>query len=572
MELTSAPLHPANPYPADLATNVAATADLTWTPGDMELIRNGGFETTNFTGWVRVNVGAGGGGVNNNTYVTDGTRRAFNNTIMDPPYAGNYSAVTDMDNAGLISMYQDVVVPGGVGSVWLTWADQIHNFFNTFVAEEPPQRQEYRVEVRNASNTVLAVPYRTEPGDPVWTTWNKRAFDVTPYKGRTLRIAFVQEQWQNFFHMYYDNVSVRVRDTGALTYDVFFGTNAVPGSNDFRATVSTGSFSLPQLQPLKTYFWRVDARMGTNVFAGPVWRFTTAPIGPVDHFTWEPILSPQSPATAFSVSVTARDAFENVVTNYSGAATVTARNVQATQSAALYSAFSASAYATFENATVGYSFTPNADLIVTSFDSAGRRIWTDDGILVGTHPPIHLRAGKTYRLVTYSPGLATNYMHFDGPSTFPHGTLNQAYEGTGDAFPNRPHPARWFQISFGYTVNTLSSPVLSQSAQFTAGSWTSAINIPSTGWIQLSATDNAAATGNANLFLVADNMRLEIARTPAGQLVLRFSSMAGQTYWLETSQDLNAWVPFGSSIPGSGGIVEQPVTAGGSPAFFRLVR
>ena len=251
---------------------------------------------------------------------------------------------------------------------------------------------------------------------------------------------------------------------------------------------------------------------------------------------------------------------------------MTARTVEATQSAALYNAFSSSAYATFENATVGYSFTPNADLIVTSFDAAGRRIWTDDGILVGTHPPVHLRAGKTYRLGMYSPGLVTNYMHFDGPSTFPHGTLNQAYEGAGDSCPTRPHPARWFQISFGYTVNTLSSPILSQSAQFTAGSWNGPIGIPSTGWIQFLASDNAGATGNANLFLVSENLRLEIVKSLAGDLVLRFSSMAGQTYWLETSQDLNTWVPFGSSIPGSGGIMERPVTAEGSPAFFRLVR
>src|SRR5689334_4675479 len=163
-EVFSAPLQPANPYPANLATNIPANADLTWTPGDMELIVNGNFETANFTGWQRVNGGGGGGGANNNTYINDGRRAAFFPGVTnDPPFAGNYCAVTDQDGPGFISMYQDVVVPAGVGSVSLTWADQIHNFFNTFVAEDPPQRQEYRAELRAVNNTVLRVLYRTQP-------------------------------------------------------------------------------------------------------------------------------------------------------------------------------------------------------------------------------------------------------------------------------------------------------------------------------------------------------------------------------------------------------------------------
>jgi len=303
-----------------------------------------------------------------------------------------------------------------------------------------------------------------------------------------------------------------------------------------------------------------------------VWRFTTAPIGPADHFTWEPILATQSPATPFNVSVTARDVFENVVTNFSGTALVTGRTVQDTQTYSLYDSLSSSAYSAFENATVGYSFTPNTDLIVTSFNGVGKvSLWSDDGILIGTHPPLHLRAGKTYRLGMYSPGIATNYLRFDGPSTFPHGMLNQAYEGTGDAFPTRPHPARWWQVSFGYVVTTLSSPILSQSVPFTAGSWNGLLSIPSTGWIQLTASNNNV-TGNANLFEVAENMRLEIGRTALGEPVLRFHSVAGRSYLIEASQDLSAWIPFGSTIPGSGAVIERPISLDGSRAFFRLVR
>src|SRR6185503_8666214 len=103
LNLSSAPLQPSNPSPADLVANVPANADLSWGSGDMELITNGNFESANFNGWVRVNGGGGGGGANNNTYINDGVRRPFNGDIAYPPFAGSYSAVTDQDGPGLIS-------------------------------------------------------------------------------------------------------------------------------------------------------------------------------------------------------------------------------------------------------------------------------------------------------------------------------------------------------------------------------------------------------------------------------------------------------------------------------------
>src|SRR5688572_2138096 len=75
----AAPIDPAQPNPPNLANNVPASVDLTWTPGDSELIVNGGFEMGNFTGWSRVNTfggGGGGGGSLNNSYInTNGTFR-----------------------------------------------------------------------------------------------------------------------------------------------------------------------------------------------------------------------------------------------------------------------------------------------------------------------------------------------------------------------------------------------------------------------------------------------------------------------------------------------------------------
>ncbi|HKQ36731.1 MAG TPA: hypothetical protein VJ063_01560 [Verrucomicrobiae bacterium] len=572
LDLSSAPLAPANPYPADLATNVPANADLTWTPGDMELIRNGGFEITNFTGWVRVNEGGGGGGANNNTYINDGRRAAFFPGVTnDPPFAGTYCAVTDQDGPGSITLYQDVFVPAAVGSVWFTWADQIHNFANIFSSDPPPNTQEYRVEVRATNNSVLALCYRTEPNDPVWTAWNKRAFDLTPYKGRTVRIAFQEVQWRNFFHMYYDNVSVRVRDTGPVTYDVFLGTNAVPSSNEFRGTVTSGTFALPQLLPQTKYFWRVNTRIGADVFPGPVWQFTTAAVGPLDHFTWAPIASPQAPGTPFGVLLMARDAGENLLTNFAGIATVAARSIESASTNTLQGDVIPSAYAAFENATVGYSFTPNQDLLVLGFHGqpgAKISIWTDDGLLLGSQPPIQLFGNRTYRLGSHLPGTSTNYLRFDGLSTFPHGTFGQAYEGTGDAFPTRLHPARWWEIDMIYIAATVSSPILSQAVQLSGGSWNGTLSIPSTGLIDLRGSDSNGHVGVANVFSVAENLRVEMLR----DFLLRFRATAGRDYLIEISDNLADWSPFGPAIHAAGAIIERPIAPTNGRAFFRVQR
>ena len=568
LEVFGAPLHPANPYPADQATNVPANADLTWTPGDPELVRNGGFETGNTTGWVRFNAGQGNG---NNTYITNQNYIPFSGEPSFQPFAGNFCAMTDQDGPGLISMYQDVSIPASAGSVQLTWAHRLRNYFNTFDSSPPPQRQEYRLEIRSLTDTVLAIAYRTQPGDPVRTPWIKRNFDLTPYKGQTVRVAFVQEQWLSFFHLYYDNVSVRVGDTGPVTYDVYFGTNSSP---TLHGTVSNGTFALPQLTPQRTYFWRVNARMGANTFTGPLWRFTTAPVGALDHFTWEPIPSPQTPGTPVGVTLSARDGAENLVTNVTGSVTVTARNVSSLETNSIQGDAAGAAFTTFENATVGYSFTPDTDLLVIGFRSdPGSKVslWRDDGVLL-SGLPVQLSAGRTYRLGTYSAGTATNFLRFDAPSTFAHGTIHQAYEGAGDAFPTVPHPARWFMVDLIYAVPTLSAPITASAAEFNNGWWNGAITVPSAGLVQLQAADTTGHAGVANLFVVASDLRIELVRGMESGMTLRFPSVAGRDYFLETSGTLgtNDWTPFGSLIPGTGGLIEQSVSPGGAPAFFRL--
>jgi uncharacterized repeat protein (TIGR01451 family) len=99
-----------------------------------------------------------------------------------------------------------------------------------------------------------------------------------------------------------------------ITNDVYFGTNPTPGPSEFLGTTTNTIWALPNLYPQTTYYWQIVARK-TGVTPGPVWRFTTRGL---DHFTWNSVPSPQFVNQPFSVTVSAKDAFETTVSNFTG--------------------------------------------------------------------------------------------------------------------------------------------------------------------------------------------------------------------------------------------------------------
>jgi hypothetical protein len=62
---------------------------------------------------------------------------------------------------------------------------------------------------------------------------------------------------------------------GAASFDVYFGTDPVPGPAQFRGTQAAVTYEMPALEPYVTYYWRVDARNDTGVAQGSVWQFRT---------------------------------------------------------------------------------------------------------------------------------------------------------------------------------------------------------------------------------------------------------------------------------------------------------
>ena len=64
----------------------------------------------------------------------------------------------------------------------------------------------------------------------------------------------------------------------ATSYVVYFGTDVIPDSGEYRGEVSALSYDPGPLEPDTTYYWRIDAKNESgDVTTGDVWYFTTAP-------------------------------------------------------------------------------------------------------------------------------------------------------------------------------------------------------------------------------------------------------------------------------------------------------
>jgi uncharacterized repeat protein (TIGR01451 family) len=300
------PPTPFRPKPLHGATNVPVSIALSWNPGVGEIMVNGGFETGDFTGWAIVNGGYGAWVINDGTFDPDGPE----GTNM--PISGKFNAMIAQIGGGQHLLYQDVFIPPDALTAEWNWSDRIRNYTPYFAPN-----QVFRVEVRDTNHAVLATAFTTQPGDPPLTDWQHRRFDLAPFRGRVVRLAFYEEDSTGYFNVLLDDVSVRLGEPATPTaYDVYFGTAPTPGAAEFRGNTTNAFWSLPSLALNTTYYWRIVARRGAATTAGPVWRFTTRGVGELHHFEWGPIASPQFVGQRFAVTLTARDDINNPVRDF----------------------------------------------------------------------------------------------------------------------------------------------------------------------------------------------------------------------------------------------------------------
>jgi uncharacterized repeat protein (TIGR01451 family) len=296
------PPEPFSPNPPHLASDVSVIANLSWRCDGANEIANGGFESGDFAGWQQNDTGSGGWFINGGTYLP------FSGDGATAPFAGGFSTVTDQTGPGRHELFQEIVVPVRAGPVMLRWMDRLRNFGGQFTSN-----QYFRVEVCDVSSNVLAIAYATQAADALFTNWVQRSFDLGPFRGQTVRVAFIEEDALGYFNVHLDNVSIEA-DSGGITNDVYFGTNPIPGPAELVGSTTNTAWDLPRLAPLTTYYWQIVARRG-GVTPGPIWQFTTRG---VDHFTLSAVPTPQLANQPFMLTVTAKDASDTTVTNYTG--------------------------------------------------------------------------------------------------------------------------------------------------------------------------------------------------------------------------------------------------------------
>ena len=206
-------------------------------PAATGLIVNGGFETGNFSGWTSESLGAGFV-INNGSYVP---------ATGDPPSApfnGNFSALTDQISSGSYAIYQDVAIPAGSHPT-LQWVDRIRNPSGLFI----PGLEEFRVEVRDLTNTPIATLFSTQFGSSGIQDWTARSADLSAYAGETIRIAFVETNIIFSMNVGLDDVAITTPDgmgttsvsvlPGEIVSGVQFGNQLVlPGDFNQDGTVN----------------------------------------------------------------------------------------------------------------------------------------------------------------------------------------------------------------------------------------------------------------------------------------------------------------------------------------------
>ena len=305
------PPAPFGPQPPHEAEDVARTVDLSWNDPRYGTILNGGFETGDFTGWIVESSGGQGFLINDGTCNPSGPDTAL------PPYEGEYAALTAPFTEGLFTLWQETVVPPDASWARLKWWDRVRNHRSYYM--DPAQ--EFRVQIRNTNNEMLAELFSTDVGDPLLDNWQSRDVDISEFVGRRIRVAFVVQTTRYPLNVHLDNVRLDTDVADDTIYDVYFGTAASPGPGEYQGPAANTSWALPTLDSLAPYYWRIVTRTGAESTPGPVWEFTT--LG-VDHFEWDPIPSPQNTGSAFTVSLAVKDAGGQTLSNFTASVMLSA--------------------------------------------------------------------------------------------------------------------------------------------------------------------------------------------------------------------------------------------------------
>lgn len=112
------------------------------------------------------------------------------------------------------------------------------------------------------------------------------------------------------------------------SYDIYFGTSPLADELLGNSTSPAWALPLPGLTATTTYHWRIVSRLAGTTRSGPVWSFTTPPVGALHHFLWDPTPAAVALGVPFPVRVTAVDENDLPLDRYESRTPLTAQLAQ----------------------------------------------------------------------------------------------------------------------------------------------------------------------------------------------------------------------------------------------------
>jgi len=303
--------------------------------------------------------------------------------------------------------------------------------------------------------------------------------------------------------------------------------------------------------------------------------------GYVDHFNWNAVASPQAAGVPFGAVITAKDYFNSTVTNFNGAAALSAlggggavtNTILASPS---YTSVSSGSF------TLGFSFTPNTNLTVTHvrhYSGTKVSIWTDAGTLIAAQnvvstpgvwletpllSPVQLLAGNTYRVAAYSAG-GNYYWRSDMGGTFSNGIINASCEGSGDVFPSTIDSSRWWFVDLRYGANGggLFPVTPTVTGSFSNGVWSGNVAVQQLATnVTLAADDGAGHTGASNPFDLVLQNDLSLAMTAAPDPVSVGASLTYTVNITNTGPNSSTGVVLTNLLPASASFLSATLSQG----------
>lgn len=294
-------------------------------------------------------------------------------------------------------------------------------------------------------------------------------------------------------------ITVAAKDPGGRTVTSYAGTNTLtastgvgtitPTATMFTAGVWTGQVKITKSQTGVTITTTGGGKQGTSN------SFDVNP-GPLDHFVFDPISSPQSVGVAFTIKVTALDQNGNIVTSYAGTNTLSASTGSGTINPPTTDAFVNGVW----TGSVKITKTQNSVTITTTGSSK-----------TGTSNSFDVTVG------------ALDHFAFDsiGPQTA--GVAFTIKMTAVDAAGN---------VVTSYTgSNTLTDTTVTitptATGSFTAGVWTGSVIITKAQTDVTITTNGGGKTGTSNSFTVGSIVSFDfiITASPLSELVGRGDSV-----------------------------------------------